>query len=453
LFGKTYEQNVSRAVDVLFLIDDSSEMARAQETLLRDFPTFITTLQNGPDGVPDIHIGVISSDMGAGDGTVAGCNANGGKKGILQYAPRGTTTCAGSLQAGATYISDSGSVRNYTGNIADVFRCIGALGESGCGFEHQFAAILRALGADNMPAPAENGGFLRPEASLAIVILTNEDDCSASPGVPLFDTAQNKTLTSQLGPPTNFRCNEFGHMCRGEHPNRNAPNNDAAAMVTYTDCTSNDSEGYLWSVVDTANRIKALKTDATRILVASISGQATPYVVRWRQPLSTDTSCGAASCPWPEIAHSCTSSNASWADPGVRITELVSQFGARGLALPICSDSFAPSLQRVGEGINALLEPPCITGQLADDPAKSGLQPKCTVTAHTPQSNGTVVDSMVPSCADSGPPCWTFTRDRPSCHGDAAIVYSPGPGAPQIKSVTTNCSLCVPGESDPGTCL
>ena len=117
-----------------------------------------------------------------------------------------------------------------------MFSCIAALGETGCGFEHQFAAILRALGADGQRAPAENQGFLRPDAYLAIVMLTNEDDCSETPGVKLFDTASNTTLASQFGPPANFRCNEFGHMCDRRDrraPGRAAPNNDVTAMVTY----------------------------------------------------------------------------------------------------------------------------------------------------------------------------------------------------------------------------
>ena len=166
--------------------------------------------------------------MGAGDGSIAGCDSTGGKQGIFQYTARGTCTTT-NLDPGATYIADIAGVRNYTGNAADVFKCIAALGEAGCGFEHQFAALLRALGADGRAAPAENQGFLRPDAYLAIIMLTNEDDCSATPGVPLFDTGSNTNIASQLGPPANFRCNEFGHNCDGAHPRRLAPNNDVAS--------------------------------------------------------------------------------------------------------------------------------------------------------------------------------------------------------------------------------
>src|SRR5262249_45008431 len=99
-------------------------------------------------------------------------------------------------------------------------------------------------------APAENQGFLRPDAYLVIVMLTNEDDCSAAPGVPLFETAVNRDMASQLGPSQNFRCNEFGHTCptgvtgpmrSTPHPDRNAPSQDVTHMVSYDNCASDDT--------------------------------------------------------------------------------------------------------------------------------------------------------------------------------------------------------------------
>ena len=56
-----------RDVDVLFLVDDSSSMAAAQATLRQGFARFVTALGNAPGGLPNLHIAVISSDMGAGE--------------------------------------------------------------------------------------------------------------------------------------------------------------------------------------------------------------------------------------------------------------------------------------------------------------------------------------------------------------------------------------------------
>ena len=170
--------------------------------------------------------------------------------------------------------------------------------------------------------------------------------------MPLFDTGSNTNVASQLGPPANFRCNEFGHMCNGMHPSRHAPGMDMNAMVSYDTCTSNDTEGYLLSTVETANRIKALKADPSKIIVAAITGPAAPYTVTWKAPSTADTSCGAASCPWPVIAHSCTTAvDGSFADPAVRIIELTNQFGANGIVRSICSDDLGagPAKRRAGD--------------------------------------------------------------------------------------------------------
>src|SRR6185436_18853713 len=102
--------------DLLFLIDDSSSMRLAQANLERSFPAFMTRLRSAPLGLPNIHVAVVSSDMGAGDGSVASCDSTGGKQGIFQYTARGTCS-ATNLQAGATYISDIAGVRNYTGTL------------------------------------------------------------------------------------------------------------------------------------------------------------------------------------------------------------------------------------------------------------------------------------------------------------------------------------------------
>jgi hypothetical protein len=128
-------------------------------------------------------------------------------------------------------------------------------------------------------------------------------------------------------------------------------------MVPYLSCRSNDSEGYLLSAVDTANRIKALKSDPSHVIVAPIAGPAAPYTVTWKAPASADTSCGALSCPWPVIAHSCTAADGSFADPPVRVTALANEFGANGVLGSICDSSLAPHLQRIAAAILARLPP------------------------------------------------------------------------------------------------
>ena len=91
----------SRNVDILFVVDDSSKTARLQRNLIMNFPILMQRLED-PPGLADLHLAVVSTDMGAGDGSIAGCDANGGKNGVFQYAPRGTCGATASHPARRT---------------------------------------------------------------------------------------------------------------------------------------------------------------------------------------------------------------------------------------------------------------------------------------------------------------------------------------------------------------
>jgi hypothetical protein len=62
------------------------------------------------------------------------------------------------------------------------FSCVATLAGGGCGIEQPLEAMKLAL--DNHP---DNVGFLRPLSHLAVVIIADEDDCSARDATTLFD--------------------------------------------------------------------------------------------------------------------------------------------------------------------------------------------------------------------------------------------------------------------------
>ena len=69
--GTTFIGPRNNEVDILFMIDDSSEMTSMQEKLYAQLPLFVQSLQNLPLP-PSLHIAVVSSDMGApGDSTTS----------------------------------------------------------------------------------------------------------------------------------------------------------------------------------------------------------------------------------------------------------------------------------------------------------------------------------------------------------------------------------------------
>jgi hypothetical protein len=333
-----------RSADILFVIDDSSSMALRQSNLIRNFPVFMQRLMD-PPGQLSLHLAIVSTDLGAGDGTVSGCDSTGGKNGIFQYTARGTCTATG-LDAGATFISDVAGVRNYRGNLEDVFACIAPLGQAGCGFEHQLGAITRALGADGRPPPLENQGFLRPDAFLVIILVSDEDDCSAPPDSPLFGTRDAGTH-SPLGPALSFRCSEFGHLCNGARPPRLPPGGDVSEVVTMDGCASAEDAGMLTPVGRIVEQLRALKRfPDQQIVVAAIAGPTTPYTISWTN---------GANGPRPRIASSCTGGDGSAAVPAVRIEQWVRSFGPNGLMLPVCIDNYGPSLDRLGALMNGAL--------------------------------------------------------------------------------------------------
>ena len=147
-------------LDLLFMIDDSGSMEDDQENLGRNFPRLMDELKNLPLGLPDLHVGVVSSDIG--------------DSGVL-YA---STNCGLDPKRGRFLISESGKNNNFQGDISTVFACLAKLGTGGSGDEQQLATVRMAL-SGLIPA---NDGFLRRDAHLAVVYVTDEDDHSRLPG-------------------------------------------------------------------------------------------------------------------------------------------------------------------------------------------------------------------------------------------------------------------------------
>ena len=67
----------------------------------------------------------------------------------------------------------------------------------------------------------------------------------------------------------------------------------------------------------------------------------------------------------------------SFADPAVRIAELVGHFGANGRLQSICDDNFAPALGNIASNIVRYVNAPCIHGRIAKRPGTT--RDDCTV--------------------------------------------------------------------------
>ena len=173
--------------------------------------------------VRDLHLGVVSTDMGlpgVPDRAALGCGTEArplGDDGVLLNAPNpggamGVTCPAGFAERFLRFELSQDPQVNETNasNIATAFSCISSLGTIGCGFEMQLEAALRALWpsdnmlpggmpgtfapdnrpfADNTPygkggPTGPNNGFLRNNVQeglslIAVVIVSDEEDCSS----------------------------------------------------------------------------------------------------------------------------------------------------------------------------------------------------------------------------------------------------------------------------------
>ena len=95
----TFDQTINRNVDVLFMIDNSSDMVVMQTKLAESFSAYTDALKLIPGGLPNLHLAVVSSSLGAGtEPNIRGC-APGGDQGIFQSAQRGN---AAAPQAAST---------------------------------------------------------------------------------------------------------------------------------------------------------------------------------------------------------------------------------------------------------------------------------------------------------------------------------------------------------------
>lgn len=231
-FVANIEQGGVDKVDVLFMIDDSGSMSQEQQSIADQMPRLARILATGDrdlDGMQDftpvknLHLGVVTSDMGVagfmgiptcGPGSTAG-GAMFGDDGILRtQGHTATSGCAATYPPVLEFIpEDHPDLETDAAQFGSDFGCVAQVGTSGCGFEQQLESPLKALTPSTNTAiqffgptlghgDRENMGFLREDSVIAVILVTDEEDCSVdSSKVDVFN--QGSTVyTGDL----NLRC-------------------------------------------------------------------------------------------------------------------------------------------------------------------------------------------------------------------------------------------------------
>jgi hypothetical protein len=169
-----WKTNAPKQFDVLFVVDSSPAMATHDATWRANQRTMMNVLASMEGGLPSVHIGVVTTDLGtlghdgnAGD-PIGDCDGDGD---------------AGELHAGSGIVgrfisnialADGSRQTNYVGPLPDAFVAIANVGAQGCRYVQPLEAMMSAL--------ASNAGFLRPDAYLWVVFITPNDDCSFAHG-------------------------------------------------------------------------------------------------------------------------------------------------------------------------------------------------------------------------------------------------------------------------------
>jgi hypothetical protein len=337
-------QTGTTKVDLLFMVDNSNSMQEEQTVLAEQIVVLTQELIHpsgeGPDAPPavqDLHIGIITSDMGTHGYSIMTCNnPMNGDNGVLQNIGRlpgcqptySARDCSRAECPWLEHSADAPDDGTDPSNppIWDDFGCIATLGTGGCGFEQQLEASLVAVTTQAEPG-RPNEGFIRPDSLIAIIYVTDEDDCSTGNGEMFNPTREDfgpMNVRCALNPTQLYEISRYHDAFVGLRPG----NEDLVVVAAITGIPVDGS----WNPGD------------------DIQGLRDMQQVNPSNPNELLTSC---------------QTGMGMAFPPVRIVELVYSFGNNGILASICQSDWRPALEAITRKIQSKLTGACMTRQLA----------------------------------------------------------------------------------------
>ena len=407
--------SLNRKIDILWVIDNSSSMEQEQASLARNFPEFTRVLETIEGGLPDIHMGIISSNVGTaeggGDALDGKCDGQGDDGALIAGGDPSGAGCV-ALTDGAAFISDiavneDGTMRekNYEGSLEDQFSCMAVLGTNGCGFEQHLESMKRAL------TEGKNPDFLREDAFLAVIFIQDEDDCSASDRA-IFGGSVQDSVDDELGEYSSFRCFEFGTTCEPDSERTLGPREN---------CAPDEESDYMASVSDYIEFLKSVKDDPSKVIVAAITAPPTPVTVAndeskdelWVQPSCVVCADGGSDCPGA-VGSDADPNTLVAARPSVRMGAFLDGFSARSTFQSICDYDpkiqdvdFSDALTKIALLLTKVVGNPCIDGKISDtDPSTDGVQADCRVSDVSGLNTDDQEEFPIPPCETSDAPCF-----------------------------------------------
>lgn len=288
----------SNPIDVLFVVDNSGSMADEQTRLAKSIAALVNTER-------DLRIGVTTTDAGnprCPENIYSPENGAMAIRSCVQRVAQGefsfnmedfsyactdvcdvesiglapTPTTEEPEAAVRPWLERTGGVTNLADpnvSLVQALQCALPRGVNGCGFESQLESMRLAL-LRTMDANQPEYGFLRPEADLVVVLLTDEVDCSYNPAFKSIFT-DNKIFWEDPERPdaTSAVCFNAGVKCEGSGPQYDgcaAANYDIEGSVHVA-----DEDAVLWPVArytDLLADIQASKSGGARVRLLAIAG-------------------------------------------------------------------------------------------------------------------------------------------------------------------------------------
>lgn len=167
-----FTQDAQSKADVLMVIDDSCSMDDKQMLLASNFNSFI---QFAVSANVDYHMAVTTTTVALSEQFCLppfGCGSNVNQS----VAPGGAFHAIAAI---GTSPAVGPILKPSTSNVADAFRSLVRVGTNGSGTEQGLETAVLALTPPL--STAANAGFLRADANLAVVVVTDADDQSPQP--------------------------------------------------------------------------------------------------------------------------------------------------------------------------------------------------------------------------------------------------------------------------------
>lgn len=463
-------------LDILFMIDNSPGMSPKQRALAANISKFIAAIE--ATGA-NYHIGITTSDVGTetapgvpwGGSLSGACESYEGDDGMLQKIAckdrsNGSADARNACMTlcpdpkyvpldGSHYISKIDGLTNVipdmqldpmTGNMVDrgpsnAFKCMALVGDGGCGIEGPLEGAKRALDGHR----PENFGFLRKNSTLAVIYITDEDDCS----VQL--SRRNENNPNTLDCPTgdqnaNLNCYNTDYRCIATDVQCDQPMNVPGKK---TNCKER-SNSRLEAVDKYFKFLSSLRPNPAKLLISGI--WALPPIDMPGGNLTVSRIGGGTTTSSLNRAAGADAACAYVKDANIfgqsqhRLSRFARWFkdlagNPNSLEVSICDiDRYEDALDQIGQRIASKVQVSCLGGLPT---LRSNGSPTCVVGD---------VDELLPHAA----PDVSFPVCRPDCCKAWASSAQPSTKDPDIQNAckgdVTDACYCAVVSQKPGVC-